>query len=125
MVEQDQDRARLFPQQNAFLITTRGRGMTADIEKKKLAAELTATFSNAVQLDPEKISNDSLLAELGVDSLDLVEAVFQFEEKYQISIPFNANSQAMSGVASIRTVGDLLDLVTALIFAKRAAVAAA
>lgn len=93
--------------------------MEMNIEKKALETELIGTFSNALRLDREKISNDCLLEELGIDSLDLVEAVFQFEEKYQISIPFNANAQAMSGAGAMRTVGDLLNTVTSLILAKR------
>jgi acyl carrier protein len=93
--------------------------MEMDMEKKALEAELIKTFSSALQLDPEKVSNDCLLEELGIDSLDLVEAVFQFEEKYKISIPFNANAQAMAGAGAMRTVGDLLNTVTSLILAKR------
>lgn len=45
-------------------------------------------------LDPNDIKPDSPLAELGIDSLGLVESIFAIEEEFDISVPFNANDPA-------------------------------
>lgn len=92
--------------------------MTQSTETALLEQELIDTFSVSLKIDKKKIARDVLLPDLGVDSLDLVEAVFEFEEKYGIHIPFNANAQAMQGEGAMRTVGDLLDAVTSLILEK-------
>lgn len=42
-------------------------------------------------LDTSDVSVDSTLADLGIDSLGLVESIFAIEEEFDISIPFNAN----------------------------------
>ncbi len=60
---------------------------------------------------------DLTLAEAGVDSLGLVEAAFTIEERFDISIPFNANEQSQ---AARMTVGQLLDQVVDLVVQKRA-----
>ena len=57
-------------------------------------------------LEPSDVSMDSTLADLGIDSLGLVESIFAIEEEFDISVPFNANEpQAsnfdISSVASI------------------------
>lgn len=93
--------------------------MATDTEKRALESEPIETFSSALRLDPTKISSNCFLEELRIDSMDLVEAVFQFEEPNYISIPFNANAQATLGSGATRTVGDLLDTVTSRILAKR------
>lgn len=47
-------------------------------------------------LEPADINLDTELAELGLDSLALVEAVFSIEETFKISVPFNANEPSES-----------------------------
>ena len=42
-------------------------------------------------LSPDDIAADSRLEDLGLDSLGKVEAIFALEERFHISIPFNAN----------------------------------
>ena len=42
-------------------------------------------------LETSDVSVDSTLADLGIDSLGLVECIFAIEEEFDISIPFNAN----------------------------------
>lgn len=57
-------------------------------------------------LDPTDVTPDSTLADLGIDSLGLVESIFAIEEAFDISVPFNANNPNesefdISSVASI------------------------
>lgn len=57
-------------------------------------------------LEPEDVTMDSTLEELGIDSLGLVESIFAIEEAFDITVPFNANNPEdsdfdISTVASI------------------------
>lgn len=59
-------------------------------------------------LEPSDVTLDSTLADLGIDSLGLVESIFAIEEAFDISVPFNANAPEesdfdISSVASIIT----------------------
>jgi acyl carrier protein len=51
------------------------------------------------------VTLDARLADLGIDSLGIVEAVFAIEEAFGIAVPFNANEPGagfdMSSVGSI------------------------
>jgi acyl carrier protein len=53
------------------------------------------------------------LDNLGLDSLQVVELIFDIEEKFNINIPVNANMDIES-----KTVGDLIQAVDQLISAK-------
>lgn len=47
-------------------------------------------------LDPSDVTMDQTLEELGIDSIGLVEAIFDIEESFDVSVPFNANAPAES-----------------------------
>lgn len=47
-------------------------------------------------LEPSDVTVDSTLADLGIDSLGLVESIFAIEEEFDITIPFNANEPSAS-----------------------------
>lgn len=47
-------------------------------------------------LEPSDVRPDSTLADLGIDSLGLVESIFAIEEAFDISVPFNANEPEAS-----------------------------
>lgn len=65
-------------------------------------------------LEPDDVTSESTLEEVGIDSMGLVECIFAIEEEFNIQIPFNANDpQAnnfdISSVRSIATaVSDLI-----------------
>jgi acyl carrier protein len=46
------------------------------------------------------VTLDSTFAELGIDSLDAIEVLFQVEEEFELSIP----NEAMRGMTSVRDV---------------------
>ncbi|HVY12047.1 MAG TPA: hypothetical protein VHB73_00620, partial [Alphaproteobacteria bacterium] len=58
---------------------------------------------------------ESKLADLQISSLDVVEIVFALEDKFQIQIPFNANSTNME----FEYVGEVVAVVEKLIVAKK------
>lgn len=54
--------------------------------------KVIAIIAEQAVLEPSDVTLDSTLAELGIDSLGLVESIFAIEEEFDISIPFNANN---------------------------------
>ncbi|EAR51642.1 Acyl carrier protein, AcpP [Oceanicola granulosus HTCC2516] len=57
-------------------------------------------------MEPGDVRMDMTLADLGIDSLGLVESIFAIEEAFDISVPFNANDPADSefDISSVRTM---------------------
>lgn len=70
-------------------------------------------------LDVSVITLDSRPADLGLDSLGLVEAIFAIEEAFDISVPFNANDPGQSGF-DISTIGAIVAAVEGLVAQKAA-----
>jgi acyl carrier protein len=60
--------------------------MRAQIEQAVIAILATQLL-----LPPEEIAPDARIDDLGLDSLGKVEAIFALEERFDISVPFNAN----------------------------------
>ena len=64
-------------------------------------------------LDPDQVTQTSLLTDLGLNSLALVECLFEIEETFDISVPYNANTQASVGFdltsigSIVRSIDDL------------------
>lgn len=61
------------------------------------------------------IQLDDKLADLGVESLDVIEMVMELEEKFDVHIPFNANDTEMK---DFQTVGDIVRAVENLVAQK-------
>lgn len=68
-------------------------------------------------LEPSDISLDQSLADLGVDSMGVVEAIFSIEESFDISVPFNANEPEKSEF-DISSVASIVKAVETLIAQK-------
>ena len=70
--------------------------------------QVIAIIAEQAMLEPEDVTMDSTLEDLGIDSLGIVESIFAIEEAFDISVPFNANNPQesdfdISTVASIVT----------------------
>ncbi|MCX7565508.1 acyl carrier protein [Sulfitobacter sp. F26169L] len=68
--------------------------------------QVIAIIAEQALLEPEDVTPDSTLENLGIDSLGLVESIFAIEEAFDITVPFNANNPTesefdISTVASI------------------------
>ena len=88
-----------------------GMGMSADVINK-----VVDIIAAQALLDPADIKPDSVLGDLGIDSLGLVESIFAIEEEFDISVPFNANDPSAGDIdfstpASIAK--DIQDLIAA------------
>jgi acyl carrier protein len=68
-------------------------------------------------LDASEVRPEATLADLGIDSLGLVETVFAIEEAFDVQVPFNANEPSRSGF-DISSVDAIVRAVEKLIAAK-------
>jgi acyl carrier protein len=68
---------------------------------------------------PDEITFDAGLGDLGIDSLGLVEAIFAIEETFNIAVPFNANEPGKSDF-DFSSVGAIVRAVEGLIAARAA-----
>jgi acyl carrier protein len=67
---------------------------------------LREIIAKQAHLDPSVITPESVLSELGVTSLDLVEIIMTIEDKYDETIPVDA-VEAWNGY---KTVANLIEL---------------
>ena len=57
-------------------------------------------------LQVEDLNDDDSLADIGIDNLGVVEAIFAIEEAFDVSVPFNANEPEKSSfdISSISAI---------------------
>ena len=67
---------------------------------------LRRVIAKQAHLDPSVITPESVLSELGVTSLDLVEIIMTIEDEYDVTIPVDA----VDAWNSYKTVGNLIEL---------------
>ena len=67
---------------------------------------LRGVIAKQAHLDPSVITPESVLSELGVTSLDLVEIILTIEDKYDVIIPVDA----VEAWNSYKTVANLIEL---------------
>ncbi|MBF9029698.1 acyl carrier protein [Rhodobacterales bacterium HKCCE3408] len=79
-----------------------------------VAERVREILAEQAMIDVADVKDDATLADLGIDSLGLVESIFAIEEAFDIQVPFNANEPEasefdISSVAAIiRAVEDLV-----------------
>jgi acyl carrier protein len=78
-----------------------------------------AIIAEQAVLDITEVHDAMTLADLGIDSLGLVEAIFAIEEAFDISVPFNANAPDQSGF-DISSVGAIVSAVDTLVAEQKA-----
>ena len=66
-------------------------------------------------LDVADVSLSATLAELGIDSLGVVESIFAIEEEFDIEVPFNANAPQESefDISSVATIISAVETLVA------------
>jgi len=74
--------------------------------KQDNLALLSEFLHKRENIDPARVTPDALLEELKVDSLLLLELLFEFEDKLGVTIPHD--------IPPPKTVGDLLGIVDGL-----------
>ena len=76
-----------------------------------------AIIAEQAVLEVSDLYDTMTLADLGLDSLGLVEAIFAIEEAFDVSVPFNANDPT-AGDFDISSVGAMVAAVEALVAAR-------
>ena len=61
-----------------------------------ISEQVVAIIAGQAMVDPADVKMDHTLADLGIDSLGLVESIFAIEEAFDITVPFNANDPSES-----------------------------
>jgi acyl carrier protein len=74
---------------------------------------IIAIIAEQAMLEPGDVALEASLADLGIDSLGLVECIFAIEEGFDISVPFNANDPTASAF-DISSVGAIIAAVKQL-----------
>lgn len=83
------------------------KGMTVKEQVVEIIAE-------QAMLDVSDVTMESTPEDLGIDSLGLVEAIFAIEERFDISVPFNANDPSESDF-DISSVAKIVEGIEKLI----------
>jgi acyl carrier protein len=60
-------------------------------DRAEIEAAVIAILAKQLLLSPDDIAPDAGIDTLGLDSLGKVEVIFALEERFGISVPFNAN----------------------------------
>ena len=79
-----------------------------------VAADVVAVIARKVRNERPQIQLTDKLEDLGIESLDAVEMIFELEEKFDITIPYNANDSR----TEFDTVGDVVRAVEQLVRGK-------
>jgi acyl carrier protein len=90
-----------------------------------VADEVKAVIAKELKITADQLDDDRKLADLGAESLDIIEIVFQLEEKFNIDISVkmaptgaDARTQSETDLSAFATVGDICRAVKALVDAK-------
>ncbi len=59
--------------------------------RAEIEAEVIAILARQLLLSSQEITPDAEIDALGLDSLGKAEAIFALEERFDITVPFNAN----------------------------------
>ena len=73
-----------------------------------------AIIAEQALLTPSDVSEEMTLADLGIDSLGVVESIYALEEAFDVAVPFNANDPQASDF-DISTVGSIIRAVEGLV----------
>jgi acyl carrier protein len=82
--------------------------------------KVIAIIAEQAVLEPGDVTLNATLADLGIDSLGLVESIFAIEEAFDIQVPFNANAPEASEF-DISSVAAIVAAVEGLIAEQKGA----
>ena len=78
-----------------------------------VASDVIAIIAKKKRVEKPTVELSDRLEDLGLESLDAVEMIFDLEEKFDIEIPYNANTN--NPRAEFDTVGDVVKLLKKLV----------
>jgi acyl carrier protein len=81
-----------------------------------LAADVIAIIAKRVPGRTDDLNLTDKLSELGIESIDAIDMIFDLEEKFEVDIPYNANSAQ----TDFSTVGDIVRAIEQIVARKAA-----
>jgi len=71
-----------------------------------IKTKIISILSEQAMIDPDNIKLDATPEDLGLDSLNLVEIVFEIENCFNVSVPFNASEFVNSSfdITNVETI---------------------
>lgn len=96
---------------------TPGGAVSATEVDAELAARVRQVIAGYLDIDAATLGPETSLADLGADSLDFIEIMFELEEKFGVE----AEAEISELRARILDVGDVIELVAGLVAEKAAA----
>lgn len=78
------------------------------LNRESIKEQVITVIAEKLSIDSSKITEESTLAQLGADSLDLVEIIMRLEEKFDIEID---DEQA----EKLHNVGQVIDYIQSLV----------
>jgi len=81
-----------------------------------VTADVVAIIAKKIPGEKKDVKVTDKLTDIGLESIDALEMIFDLEEKFGIQIPYNANSAA----ADFSTVGDVVKAIQKLVDEKPA-----
>ncbi len=87
---------------------------TSDQMSDEIRSSVIEILALQAVRDPSELELDQTIEALGIDSLGVVEVIFAIEERFDISVPFNANAPSGGGF-DISSVGAIVAAVEQLI----------
>ncbi len=79
--------------------------------------QVIAIIAKQALMTPDEVNLDDSPADLGIDSMGIVESIFAIEETFDITVPFNANEPTESDF-DISNVAAIIKAVEGLVAAK-------
>ncbi|MEL6572710.1 MAG: acyl carrier protein [Pseudomonadota bacterium] len=79
--------------------------------------QVIAIIAEQALMTPDEVNLDDSPADLGIDSMGIVESIFAIEETFDITVPFNANEPTESDF-DISNVEAIIKAVEGLVAAK-------
>ncbi len=78
-----------------------------------IASDVIAIIAKKKRVDKPTVELTDRLEDLGLESLDAVEMIFDLEEKFDIEIPYNANTN--NPRTEFGTVGEVVSAIEKLV----------
>ena len=86
----------------------------AKLDSASIESDVLDIIAKQAKVERTTLTRRTALAELSIQSLDLVEIVFALEDRFDLEVPYNANDPRSAGV-SFENVGDVIDGIAKLI----------
>jgi len=83
-------------------------------EEMTVGEIIIAIIAKEMRVDASRVSTSSTMEELQVESLDAIQIIFEIEDRFQISVPYDKS------IHSLNSVGDIVAMVDRLLRERKA-----